>query len=307
MEKELSELRKEILESRNLVIKTDNLLKNLQADIKQLSRRQEDIAKRNWIGSALAYAVFTALAVGGAALYTNARLATTHDEAASADRQIHELQVSLSTLQQDQTARKSASDMAARAYAQVSEGDPGARLKAAAALGSIDRSKLSALESRSLDDRARQLHDELASTALESGRAEFHRNDMKQAAADLERYLQMAPDGPDAIQANYMLGTALHESKDFAGSIEPLARFVQNGKGQKNLDYAMYLLGHSYESTGDHAKAVEMLRRGILEHPASEFIPQMRLVLSRATHAQADGAAAPPPLKTAAPPADAKH
>ena len=33
MEKELAEIRKEIIEARNLVIKNDNLLKNLVADI----------------------------------------------------------------------------------------------------------------------------------------------------------------------------------------------------------------------------------------------------------------------------------
>ena len=46
--KELSEIRKEVIEARNLVIKTDSLLKNLHAEVKAIGKRHEDLQKRQW-------------------------------------------------------------------------------------------------------------------------------------------------------------------------------------------------------------------------------------------------------------------
>jgi len=61
-ERDLSELRREVIESRNLVIKTDNLLKNLHAELKQMGRKQELFEKRHMTTSVAAYFLFAALA-----------------------------------------------------------------------------------------------------------------------------------------------------------------------------------------------------------------------------------------------------
>src|SRR5260370_42081814 len=67
-EKELSDIRREVIESRNLVIKTDNLLKSLHAELKGLGKRQEDHQKRLWISSAASYLIFATLAALGGVL-----------------------------------------------------------------------------------------------------------------------------------------------------------------------------------------------------------------------------------------------
>jgi len=38
-----------VIEARNLVIKTDNLLKNLHAELKQMGRKHEEQEKRHWM------------------------------------------------------------------------------------------------------------------------------------------------------------------------------------------------------------------------------------------------------------------
>ena len=71
--KELSEIRKEVIEARNLVIKTDSLLKNLHAEVKAIGKRHEDLQKRQWISSGVAYAIFAALCVAGAVMVSSAK------------------------------------------------------------------------------------------------------------------------------------------------------------------------------------------------------------------------------------------
>src|SRR5689334_8097455 len=55
IDRELAELRKEVLESRNLVIKTDNLLKNLFAELKAVAKKNDDQYRRTWFASGAAY------------------------------------------------------------------------------------------------------------------------------------------------------------------------------------------------------------------------------------------------------------
>src|SRR5262249_37788234 len=61
LEKELSDIRREVIESRNLVIKTDNLVKGLHAELKGFGKRQDDVQKHLWVSSGVSYFLFTVL------------------------------------------------------------------------------------------------------------------------------------------------------------------------------------------------------------------------------------------------------
>lgn len=308
MEKELQEIKKEVVESRNLVIKTDNLLKNLHAELKVVSKRQEDIAKKGWIGSAFAYAGFAILALLGSMMVANARVSGARDEAATLAKQVEELKGKVATLETGASERKNSAEAASKVYNAIADGQTeAARLKAVDALAALDRTKLTPLESRALDDRARLLKAELANTALEEGRNAFRRNDMKTSSVALRRFLTLAPDAPEAVQASFMLGNALHEQKDWQASISPLERFVQNPKGQKDVDYAMLMLAQAYENTGDHGKAMALMDRGTKEFPGSRFIQDMQHLYSRSKKEAEAANPAPAPGAPAAAPAAANH
>ena len=55
---ELREIKREIIESRGLVIKTNNLTNALSADIKSIAKRQQGYERRLAWNSATAYVVF---------------------------------------------------------------------------------------------------------------------------------------------------------------------------------------------------------------------------------------------------------
>src|SRR5665213_3147442 len=58
---ELREIKREIIESRGLVIKTNNLTNALSADIKSIAKRQQTYERRLWQNSAVTYVVFVVL------------------------------------------------------------------------------------------------------------------------------------------------------------------------------------------------------------------------------------------------------
>lgn len=65
VDEEIREIKKEIIESRGLVIKTNNLTSSLGADIKAIAKRQAAHERRTWWNSVVAYGMLGALCVFG--------------------------------------------------------------------------------------------------------------------------------------------------------------------------------------------------------------------------------------------------
>ena len=92
-EEEIREIKKEIIESRGLTIKTNNLVNSLAADIKHIAKRQAGYERRfNW-NSAVAYVLFATLAFVGLKLASDARIREI--EASHADLREHARQLTM--------------------------------------------------------------------------------------------------------------------------------------------------------------------------------------------------------------------
>src|SRR6476660_475378 len=71
---EIREIKTEIIESRGLVIKTNNLTNSLAADIKSIARRQAVYERRFTLNSAVAYVLFATLSFVGLKLWSDVRI-----------------------------------------------------------------------------------------------------------------------------------------------------------------------------------------------------------------------------------------
>ena len=71
---ELREIKREIIESRGLVIKTNNLTNALSADIKSIAKRQQSYERRISWNSATAYVVFVVVVFAALKLAWDARV-----------------------------------------------------------------------------------------------------------------------------------------------------------------------------------------------------------------------------------------
>ena len=65
VDEEIREIKKEIIESRGLIIKTNNLTNALGADIKAIAKRQAAHERRTWWNSVVAYALLGAACLFG--------------------------------------------------------------------------------------------------------------------------------------------------------------------------------------------------------------------------------------------------
>src|SRR5436305_1342695 len=112
----MGDLRKEVVEARNLIIKNDNLLKNLHAELKQMGRKQEMFEGRHWMTSIVAYVIFTVLLGLGAYSLARAEIRVAREEASANESKVHQLSQDLEKLRAGEAAKREASEKAARVY-----------------------------------------------------------------------------------------------------------------------------------------------------------------------------------------------
>jgi predicted negative regulator of RcsB-dependent stress response len=291
-------LRKEILEARNLIIKTDSLLKNLHAELKQMARKHEEQEKRHWMTSVTAYVAMAIIASAGAIAYARAEVRTARDEASANEARAVALQKDAEKIKVADQARRDASDKAARVYELLGSEKEGPGLNQAMTQAlHLDKNLISPLEARAIEDRAAGMKQKMAEAALSAGQSAFRRQDWRAVSEQLGRYVDLVPKVEDA-QVWYHLGSARIQTREFAGAIVPLENFIKSTGGTKTAQYAGLLLGQAYEETGNSQKAQAAYERAEKLYPGSDFAPMIRNRLRKIQAAAALGVA---PTTAAAP------
>jgi tetratricopeptide (TPR) repeat protein len=286
-EGEIAALRKEVIEARNLVIKTDNLLKNLHAEVKNMGRRAEDQERRHKYTSVTAYVLFALLAGIGAIAFARAEVRTARDEAQANESRAVALQKDAEKIKAADQIRRDASEKALRVYDMLGSEKEGPALNQAMTQAMhIDRGQISTLESRAIDDRAAGMKKQIAEAARSAGEAAFRRQDWKSASQELGRYAELEP----KIQDNliwFHLGSARVQTREFQGAIQPLENFLKGAGGTKTAQYGGLLLGQAYEEVGNSNRAREVYERALSLYPGSDFAPMLRNRLRKIAGANA--------------------
>ncbi len=289
----LEEIRREVVEARNMTIKTDNALKSLHAELKQVRDQQDAFQKRTWFSTGVVYIGVMALCAAGAVLISNARAATANADRERLEKQIGELTAQLDqqkgAIAQQQSSERSASEV----YKMMTSLPGEERLKGIDALARLDQSKLSPFLKLVLADRAEVLKKDVGSAVLEKGRAAARRSDWPETIAQMNRLLTMKPTADDEAEACYFLGQAYLQTRKFDDSIKFLTRSIEGDKKAKNRDYAMLMLMQVYDAMGQRDKAVEMARDALNTYPSSDFRGQFFNRLQRRQEGQGQGGGAP--------------
>src|SRR5690606_10150587 len=171
---------------------------------------------------------------------------------------------------------REASQAALAAYQKLLDAGPSEREAVVAEVMAIDRSRLSRLEARALEDRARAMIQQLANEKFESGRAAYRRKDWRTAVDDLLKGMSLWPDHPLAPEHSFFLGTAANETRQYELVEQYLTRYIEEQKGRGNKDYAYLLLGNAQAALGKLSQAEATLRGGLERFPNSQFATSMR-------------------------------
>lgn len=275
IDKEMQEVKREVVEARNLVIKTDNLLKNLHADLKLVAKKQETFEKRSFISSATALILFAALAAVGAYMFAQSEIRSSARELAEATSARESSDAALAQAREREQEAKGESDRAFKLYERLNSDDEETRWVAVADAAKLEPKHLTALERKALADRSLSLRYEAAAAALDAGRNSFRRNDFRTANAELDRYFELSPEPEDA--AFLLLGQARHAVRDYKGAVDPLETFLKKAPESRSADYVTLILGESLAEAGEKEKAISVYLEGARKYASSQWASSMRV------------------------------
>ncbi|MCA9563394.1 MAG: hypothetical protein KC561_07890 [Myxococcales bacterium] len=252
---DIEALHRELIEARNLAIKTDNLVKNLNADIKQIAKRQDAYQRRYLFNSAVAYVLFVVVIFTLMYLVFDTRVSSYESERTHLEARNESLQEDLDTALDELERRREADD---RAFSFFELIQSGRREEVVAQFNEVQAQLSNRAMIELFRDRVQEINYELAEDAFRTGMGHAQEERWSEARdmfLDSMNHLELAPWGPEL---RYELGLSLYELDDYEGAIH----FLDEALATEELDEAQdawgrYVRGQALQDTGRLSEAVE--------------------------------------------------
>ena len=191
VEDELRELRREVIESRGLVIKTNNLTNALAADLKSIAKRQVGYERRISWNSAAAYIVFVLVVLLGVKVLWDYRKENITSENDASKEELKKLREQKKEWDEREAARSHVDQHAATLYELVKANK---RAEFLEQLDKAPRESLSKTEIQIFNDTAEHFRNELALERYAAGLEHARVARWQEAATAFEEALRIKPD-----------------------------------------------------------------------------------------------------------------
>ncbi len=274
---ELRDIKREIVESRGLVIKTNNLTNALSADIKSIAKRQRTYERRISWNSAVAYIVFVLVAFTALKFAWDARVESIKGETEQKTQENERLHKEVQKNDEDKKDRDRAEAKSAQFYELIRAGK---KVEVVDGYEAIKKEPLSRAEQAVFADAVEKARNDLAAQMYEQGLDKARVQRWQEAATAYEDSLKYKDNS--AIAANVKLGLAQAYRK-LARPREaiPLLNQISDGATDKELqDDALYELAKCQEDIQTWNEAKNTWRTLIRRFPDSHFTPEAKLYLA---------------------------
>ncbi len=278
VDEELREIKREIIESRGLVIKTNNLTNALSADIKSIAKRQQTYERRLSWNSATAYIVFVVVVFAALKLAWDARVdqikAETEQRAQDNDR-LRKEQRDAAKRDED---RARAEARAAQFYELVRQGK---RTELVEQWEQVKKEPLSKAELAMFSDAVERARNDLAIQLYQQGMDKVRVQRWQEAANAFEESLKYKEDS--AIAPSVRLGQAdsyrhLNRQKE---AIPILTLLAENAADKEVHDDALDLLAWCQMDIQAWNDAKNTWRTLIRRFPESRFAAEAKMQLAQ--------------------------
>jgi TolA-binding protein len=273
---ELLEIKREIVESRSLVIKTNNLTNSLAADIKAISKRQLAYEQRTFWNSAGANLVFFVVVLGVVKVAWDARVDQVRAETDTRGQENDRLRKEVRDAQKREEDRLRAEAKAAQYYELVRQNK---RSELVEAFESIKKEPLSRAELAMFTDAADRAKNELSAQVYGQAMEKLRAKRWQEAASLFEESLRLKDDS--SITPSVKLGLAqsyrgLGRHKD---AIPILTQLADNTVDREVCDDALYFLAMSQTDLEAWNDAKNTWRTMLRRFPDSRYAAEGRIYL----------------------------
>lgn len=276
-DQELRELKREIIESRGLVIKTNNLTNALSADLKSMAKRQQSADRRLVWTSATAYVVFVIVVFVALKLAWDARLdaelAKTEQTRTSVERLTRELR----DAQKRDEDRSRAELKAASFYELIRQNK---RAEIIEQYDALRKEPLSKAEAAFFADTAERAKNELSMVSYFQGKEHTRFGRWHEAQQAFEESIRFKDGAAHTPSARYHLADALRHLGRQRDAVPILQQLSEASSDKEILDDALFLLAQCLVDIQAWNDAKTALRSFIRRFPESSFINDAKIQLA---------------------------
>lgn len=266
---ELARLREEVVGTRNLTIKTDNLIKHLQTEVQGVSVRIGQSRRRSIVNSVFTYLIFVVLIFTGLYLTFDARLAKHAADKElfakkenSYKRDIVELQAQLGRWKQIERELLEFERL-------VRDGN---KEQAVAKFSSLRSVRFSGL----LEDLISRFKAEVAKDKYDRGKELFEQGNFDKADVAFLKSLEYN-DAPTYMgKLLYYQGMSALRLKDFERAADLLRKALGYKQERRALADASYHLAYAHDRMGEKRTARDLYHRFFNRHAKHSFAPRAK-------------------------------
>ncbi len=276
-EYEIEEIKREIVESRALTIKTNNLVNALAADLKSISKRQQGAERKVVLNSATAYVVTIAVLLIFVKLTWDIRLETVRGENKETRDQLDAVQKDIKVEQEREELQKRASRQAGEFYQLIVQSK---RQELIAAYPDVVKLELTPTERAVFDSAVERAKNELSLIAYQTGVDHIRMARWHEAQQSFRESLKYKSDAAHSPQANLQLSRALIQLGLHRDAIPILMQLSEASADKEVMDEATLQLAEAELAIQAWNDAKNTLRAFIRRFPNSPHINDARAKLA---------------------------
>ncbi len=280
VEDEVREIKKEIVESRGLIIKTNNLVNALGSDIKSIAKRQAGYERRFKWDSGVALAVIGVLTFLGLKLYYDAQLSAYRSDMGSAETAAEELRVDLGDEVRRASERASAAAQAEKYYGLIRARK---RAEVVEQYPTISKAALSPAEAAVFRDFEQQFRRDLSLAVYKKGLVLSEGRKYADAIKRFEEAIELDPDGSNTPAIRSALAFALRKDGRPAEALVLAQQVAQQETDPALQPDGWWLTALSARDVGDLDTSRDALRVLINKWPRSALSRDARPLLRDVT------------------------
>jgi TolA-binding protein len=278
VEEELAEVKREVIESRGLIIKTNNLTNALSADLRSIAKRQQTYERRLSWNSATAYIVFVLVVFTALKFAWDARVDSVTAETQQKTAENERLRKENRELGRREEVEARAEAKAQAFYELVRQNR---RTELIDAFEGLKNEPISKTEMAMFVDAASRARTELAREQFQLGQDKVRLQRWQEAATAFEESLRFTEDSAVAPEAKLGLAEAYHRLARPKDAVPVLTALLEASPDRGVEEDALRELGRCQADLQAWNDAKATWRQLLRRFPDSHYAGEARLELAQ--------------------------
>ncbi|MCP4602211.1 MAG: tetratricopeptide repeat protein [Proteobacteria bacterium] len=272
---ELKEIKKEIIEARGLIIKSNNLANSLSAEVRSIAKRQASYERHMSWNSIVAYIIFVILIFIGAQLVYNQRQTALEESITKEKSRADAAEKEIAKLKKDRRPdnKTSGEDLLAL-YELIHDRD---RQAAIDTFEKVNQEQLTPLELKLLEDSIENFRSDLSMIHYARGHELMGEKKFAEAVEEFRTSLRFKGDAGHATAAKIEMANALRLQGKPREAIAVLQRLMEEHLDRALSDDAYWFLALSHQEAHQRDEARSVLRALMRQFPDSQYYRAARI------------------------------